>query len=183
MDLNLLSYYFGCAWSAAKCSPDKSVQNGVVLVIEKYNDRHKSGCNHFPLGTVVDDRLLDDRDAKLARIVHAECDAIVQAAKCGWVCDGATMYAIWAACPKCASHIVDAGITRLVRLKWHSDNCPERWRRDVEAGDQILRDGKVDVLEYDGLVDGFQPIRFNGQLVSPAQMESEVGSVKITSCW
>ncbi len=65
--------------------------------------------------------------------VHAEQNAIIQAAKLGVSIDGATLYCTHQPCVMCAKMIVNAGITRVV----YKEGYPDEFAR------QILKEGGV----------------------------------------
>lgn len=51
------------------------------------------------------------------RTIHAEQNALIQAARCGIAVEGATIYTKMMPCPICAKLIINAGIVRVVSLK------------------------------------------------------------------
>lgn len=67
------------------------------------------------------------------RTVHAEQNAICQAAKRGVSIDGATLYVQMTPCPVCAKMIVNSGIKRVVCLKRYHDGA-EAERLFTRAG-------------------------------------------------
>ncbi|MCH3924737.1 MAG: deaminase [Bacteroidales bacterium] len=81
------------------------------------------------------------------RTVHAEQNAICQAAKRGIALDGATLYCTMTPCRTCAMMIINCGIKRVVcQNKYHSGSETE----------QLFKDSKIvldfvcnDVLKYD----------------------------------
>ena len=73
--------------------------------------------------------------AELCYAVHAEQNAIIQAAKLGVSIDGATLYCTHQPCVICAKMIVNAGVVRVV---YHS-GYPDDFALDIfkEAGVQV----------------------------------------------
>lgn len=69
-------------------------------------------------------RVVDENDnisQHCVRTIHAEANALVQAAKFGISVEGATMYAKFEPCYACAMIIVGAGIKRVIaRKKYHA---------------------------------------------------------------
>lgn len=61
--------------------------------------------------------------------VHAEQNAIIQAAKLGVSIDGATLYCTHQPCVLCAKMIVNAGITRVV----YEEGYPDDFAREIMA--------------------------------------------------
>jgi dCMP deaminase len=152
------------AYSAASASPDRSTQNGAVIG----GDAGKiiATCNRFPRGIDPDDDDIHEKPLKYKIIVHAERNAIYQAARSGIRTNGRTMVACWAACPECAQAIVEAGIARIVVHADRMDATPDRWREDVDRGLWLLEKGGVDVVRLEGAVDAGVTIRFDGREVS-----------------
>ena len=69
--------------------------------------------------------------------IHAEQNAIIQAAKLGSSIDGATLYCTHQPCVICAKMIVNAGITRVV----YEEGYPDEFAMNIfsEAGVQVER--------------------------------------------
>ncbi len=76
--------------------------------------------------------------AELCYAVHAEQNAIIQAARLGSSIDGATLYCTHQPCVLCAKMIVNAGIRRVVYEKGYPD----------EFALQMLREGNVELERY-----------------------------------
>ena len=72
--------------------------------------------------------------------VHAEQNAIIQAAKLGVSIDGATLYCTHQPCVMCAKMIVNAGIVRVVYQEGYPD----------EFAVEILKEGGVLLERYEG---------------------------------
>ena len=77
--------------------------------------------------------------AELCYAVHAEQNAIIQAAKLGSAIDGATLYCTHQPCVLCAKMIVNAGITRVV----YRDGYPD------EFAVKMLSEGGVALEQFD----------------------------------
>jgi len=69
--------------------------------------------------------------------IHAEQNALIQAAKLGVSIDGATLYCTHQPCVMCAKMIVNAGITRVV----YKEGYPDDFAREIlsEAGVALER--------------------------------------------
>lgn len=78
---------------------------------------------------------------ELCYAVHAEQNAIIQAARLGIVLDGATLYCTHQPCVICAKMIINAGITRIVYKQGYPD----------EFAMELLREAGVAVDVYDNL--------------------------------
>jgi dCMP deaminase len=63
---------------------------------------------------------------ELCYAIHAEQNAIIQAAKLGVSIDGATMYCTHQPCAICAKLIVNSGIERVVYLNPYPDDFAKK---------------------------------------------------------
>ncbi len=67
------------------------------------------------------------------RTIHAEQNALIQAAKFGISVEGATLYCKMVPCRNCAMSIIGAGITRVV--------CGKRYHADAESREMFKQCG------------------------------------------
>ncbi len=82
------------------------------------------------------------------RTVHAEQNAICQAARRGISIDGATLYCRMTPCRTCAMLIINCGITRVVcEKKYHAGEESERMFAQVGITLEYVND---EVLKYEG---------------------------------
>ena len=127
-------------------SKDPGTRVGAVLV----QDRRiiATGYNGFPHGISDDFSRYECRETKLNYTVHAEVNAILNAAKNGSQTDGSILYVTFSPCVRCATSVVQAGVTRVVCPTVES--APERWRADFKLGQALLHEAKV-------LIDTFTP--------------------------
>ena len=72
--------------------------------------------------------------AELCYAVHAEQNAIIQAAKLGVSIDGATLYCTHQPCVMCAKMIVNSGIVRVV----YREGYPDDFSREILAEGGVL---------------------------------------------
>jgi len=125
-------------------SKDPGTKVGCVLV----NDRRMiaSGYNGFP-STLSDSlELYEDRDYKLAVTVHAEANAIMNAAKNGAKTQSCTAYVTFPPCSQCAASLIQAGVKRVVCPD--PANAPERWRASFKLANEMLYQSGVKLLYY-----------------------------------
>lgn len=107
-------------------SKDPNTKVGAVIVDTRHH-AVSEGFNGFPVGIEDDDFRLKDRDLKNEMMIHAEMNALLFAR-----CDlsGFTLY-VWpyAPCVRCAVHIIQAGIKRVVapslitESAWYGSQC------------------------------------------------------------
>ena len=150
-------------------SPDPSTQNGALLLTS--TDLNATGimvigtaCNEFPAG-VSDKHWHGDKEAKYARVVHAETGALLDAARRGLSVVGSTMVCAWAACSNCAKHIAYAGVSRLVRHTYSNNGADtgSHWYQDCIIGDEIMREAGVEIIEVPPVATDIR-LRRNGAL-------------------
>lgn len=84
---------------------------GAVLV--KEGNIISFGYNGTPSGM---DNACEENDVTLPHVIHAECNAILKAAKTGNSVDGSTLYLTLSPCLDCSKLILQSGIKRIVYL-------------------------------------------------------------------
>jgi dCMP deaminase len=92
---------------------------------------HCDDVGHLMKKVIHDD---DSISQHCMRTVHAEQNAICQAAKLGVALDGATVYCKMTPCRTCAMLIINCGIKRVV--------CEKKYHRGAES-EQMFRDAGV----------------------------------------
>lgn len=147
-------YFLRIALETARMSKDPSTQVGAVIVGPNREIR-SVGFNGFPRGVADTHERLHDRDTKISLIVHAEINAIMNAASVGIPLRGCSMYlcatdhsgALWGGppCLRCAVETIQAGIGEIISLPFKS--APSRWKASIEAAGQILTEAAVNYRE------------------------------------
>lgn len=137
-------YFLEIAFHAATRATCLRRAVGAVLVIERrviatgYNGSAPGmvhctdagvGCLLEPDGTGGE---------RCVRTVHAEANAVAQAARYGIAINGATLYVTCAPCSVCTRLIASAGIRRVV----YAGNPPAAWAREVLTASGIVYEGK-----------------------------------------
>lgn len=127
-------------------SKDPSTQVGAVIVRP---DRTVAsvGFNGFPRGMCDDPKIYEDRNTKLKRVVHAEMNAILNAAE---PVKGYTIYVyppfpLVCSCSRCTVHIIQAGISRIVGI----EGGEKRFTDDHLVSLMMYYEAGVDVSMYD----------------------------------
>lgn len=124
-----------------------------------------SSANHFPDGVdYLPERL--ERPAKYAFMEHAERGAIYLAARKGIPTVNKVLFAPWSACTDCARAIVESGIQAVVGHQDARDRSPERWLESVALGDQILKEGGVELILHNGRLGDCLNV-MNGEIWEP----------------
>jgi dCMP deaminase len=127
----------------AKWSKDPSTKFGAVIV--RHNKTIVSmGYNGFPRGTDDSSALYANREIKMQRVVHCEMNAIMTAYE---PLEGYTLYT-WPflSCPRCAVHVIQAGIKRVVAPKCPADKL-DRWKEPLERTKALFKEAGVEVVE------------------------------------
>lgn len=121
-------------------SKDSSTQVGAVIV----RDRRilSTGYNGFPRRVRDDPSLLDDRDAKYGRTVHAELNAILNARVS---LEGATLYTTFQPCSACVLAIIQSDIREVVFYSGY----PERWASSMILGMDLLLEAGLEARGYE----------------------------------
>lgn len=148
---------------ASRHSDDPVTWNGAILLPD--SGFPVFGTNRLPTGTSrLPERL--ERPAKYDFIVHAEQDAIFQAAVKGVSTRGATLFCPWAPCTACARAIIQAELSHLVAHKQMHEKTPERWAADIERAVTLLREAGIEYVQWDGVL-GNCTHKFNGEFWNP----------------
>ena len=106
-----------------------------------------TGYNGFPQNISDQHLFTGDREYKLAVTIHAEANAILNAAKNGASTDGSTAYVTFPPCSNCASALIQAGVAEVICP--HPDQAPERWMKSFALGSQLLYEAGVQTLHYE----------------------------------
>ncbi|MGJ4952990.1 deaminase [Bradyrhizobium sp. HKCCYLS20291] len=126
-------YHLRVAREIASGSKDPSTQVGAVIVRP---DRTIAGTgyNGFPRGIADTFERLQDRDTKISLVIHAEINAVLTARE---PLHGYTLYT-WPflTCDRCALHMVQAGIKRVVAPELPEDKR-ERWKDSMAKSRSI----------------------------------------------
>lgn len=99
---------------------------------------HCDEVGHLIKKTVHEDGHVSEH---CVRTVHAEMNAMINAAKRGIALDGGTLYCGMTPCRTCAMSIINAGIKRVVCLrKYHESEESERILRDAGIQLEFIED-------------------------------------------
>lgn len=131
-------YFMSAALLISLRSACDRLQVGCVLVSggDQCNRIMAAGYNGFLPGAP---HISHVRDGHELATVHAEQNAIADAARRGISLQGATAYITHFPCINCAKILASAGI-RVIKYHWD-------YRNDLLAGD-LLREGGVEVVQY-----------------------------------
>ena len=138
------SRFLRIAQEVQSWSKDPSTKCGCVLV----RDRRiiSTGYNGLPANLSDSLDRYRNREFKLATIIHAEKNAIFNAAKNGASTEGATAYVTWPPCSQCASALIQAGVLKVVCPD--PKTGPERWVSNFLIANELLYEAGVKVLYF-----------------------------------
>nr|WP_320115977.1 cytidine/deoxycytidylate deaminase family protein [uncultured Desulfuromonas sp.] len=138
-------YFMDIARLVASRSTCLRRQVGAVIVKDKnvlttgYNGT-PSGVRHCQETGCLRDKLQvpSGQRHELCRGLHAEQNAIIQAAKHGVNISGGTLYCTNAPCVICAKMLINAGLSRIVYLEGYPDDLAQ----------ELLLESGIEVLEH-----------------------------------
>ncbi|HID92736.1 MAG TPA: cytidine deaminase [bacterium (Candidatus Stahlbacteria)] len=141
------SYFMEVAELVSKRSTCLRRSTGAIIVNEKrilatgYNGPPQGLLHCDELGGCLRERLSipSGERHELCRAVHAEQNAIIQAAKLGINIDGATLYVTNYPCFICAKMLINAGIKKIV----YKEGYPDKWAKN------ILEEAKIKVVKFE----------------------------------
>lgn len=131
------------AKTAENRSKDPNTQVGAVIV----NDRQRSlttGYNGFPEGCAETPELWE-RPVKYGRVIHAELNAIADAARRGVAIEGSTLYVTHFPCLNCAKAVIAAGVKHVVARSVLSN-----WGDDCKAAAELMNEAGVSWWLWEG---------------------------------
>ena len=128
------------AESISEWSKDPSTKVGAIIT----NDIKiiSMGYNGLPQSTPDYPEILNVREVKYQYIIHAEVNAVLSAKQ---DLKGCTIYTSpFLPCPRCASILVQSGISRVVSSKCKN----ERWKQSLKESKYFMELSNVRVIEY-----------------------------------
>lgn len=123
-------------------SKDPSTQCGAII-IGADGQVISQGYNGFPRNMRDNADLYEDRTTKYKRIVHAEMNAIYNAALNGVSVKDATLYVYGLpCCHECAKAIIQCGIKKVIMN--NSDNA--RWNESCNDAQSFLKESNIKTI-------------------------------------
>ena len=124
-------------------SKDRSRGVGAIIV----NDDNRvisMGYNGFPSGVDDDIDERHERPAKYSWVVHAESNAIANAARLGVSTMGAKIYLNLFPCARCSGDLINAGIAKVIVNKEPNYN-DEKYGEEFKISKQKLLEAGVEI--------------------------------------
>jgi dCMP deaminase len=137
----------GLAHEYADFSRDPRTKVGCTLVSIDHDGIVARGCNNFARG--IDDSIVARWEAplKYKYVVHAELNAITEAARRGVSTQGATCVQTLYPCANCCLAMIQAGITAVVTYK--PDFTDLKWGQDWTFARSLFEEAGVTVKFLD----------------------------------
>lgn len=125
-------------------SKDPSTQCGAVIV-RPDKTVASVGFNGFPRGVTDRSDLLENREEKYKRVVHAEVNAVLH---CAARPVGCTLYTwppgVGPTCERCATVVIQSGISQVIYVRDDTDFA-QRWAESCRVGLEMYRQAGVDI--------------------------------------
>jgi len=128
-----------------------------------------TGYNGLPANVSDSFERYNNRDFKLATVVHAEANALFNAAKNGSTTEGCTAYVTFHPCSQCAAGLIQAGAAKVVCP--NPNTAPERWKDNFLTSNDLLFEAGLTVIYYS------EEDLWKTKLAQPAEHAGSLGSI------
>jgi dCMP deaminase len=118
-----------------------------AVIIPKNSDIPIIGWNGFPRKVIDLSERYNDRDTKYKLVVHAEMNAIYNAARNNINILDSTLYTTHFPCNECAKGIVQSGISKIY-FKNENLDFWNRWKTSIETSMLIFKEAGIEYIEY-----------------------------------
>lgn len=132
--------FIGLAYYISMWSKDPSTRVGAVIV-DKQNRVVSMGYNGVPRN--VEECDPDNREQKLLRTIHAEENALHFAYR---DVSGCTLYVNKPPCARCAAHIIQRGIIRVVYDLDDIGSFMARWEKEFSEARLMFAEAGVELI-------------------------------------
>lgn len=133
----------------ASLSKDPACKVGCGIIDDDGN-LLSSGWNGFPRGVEDSAHRLQSRELKLCFVVHAEANAIAQAARTGARLHGASIIVTERfPCKSCAGLIIQSGIKRVYAPIMNPAETNRQWFEDMDFSMTMFKEAGVQVINYE----------------------------------
>jgi dCMP deaminase len=143
-------HFLRLALANAQMSKDPNTRVG-SLIVGPDREIRSAGFNGLPRGIADTEVRLHDRDTKLKLVVHAEMNAVLNAARVGIPLKGCTLYlvatdnsgSIWGGppCTRCTVEVIQTGIAEIVSFPFKAGWS--RWAEDIRFARDLLDEARI----------------------------------------
>ena len=141
MEHNTIKGMIRLAFDVARMSKDPKRQVGALIVAQD-GGPISWGYNGFARG-IKDDKRLYDNEIKLSMVVHAEANAVFNAARAGTSTLGGIMVCTLFPCVNCTNAIIQAGITEVICPDLKIAEPSSKWAAAMEQSSALLIEAGV----------------------------------------
>jgi len=145
--MNWTEYYMRHQYLASEKSKDPSTKIGAALV--RGDNIVSIGYNGFPRGIEDTQERLNNREEKYFYVVHAEANAILNAARNGIATKGSVLYTSGMPCNECAKSIIQAGIQTVVLHKQYPSLSHGKWNKSVSKALEMFNEAGIHIIHLD----------------------------------
>lgn len=148
MTIDRYKRFMPIALSVASLSKDASTKVG-ALILGPDMEIRTTGWNGAPRGSRADvDGRTQSREDRLYWTVHAEANAVANAARHGASLKGTTMVVTHTPCMSCAKLLVQAGVTRIVSPA-PTGQFAERWKEEFDRARLLFKECGIELIEME----------------------------------
>jgi len=144
--MNWQEYYMRHQYLASEKSKDPSTKIGAVLVRE--DNIISIGYNGFPRGIEDTKDRLENREEKYFYVVHAEANAILNAARNGIATYNSILYTSGMPCNECAKSIIQAGIRKVCIHSQYPSLSHGKWSKSVSKATEMFKEANISLYQY-----------------------------------
>lgn len=142
-------WYFKIARTIAEASCDRSTKVGCIVVGPDKEIRAQ-GYNGFPRGVDDEEEKWHERPAKYDYVIHAEANAVANAARTGANLKGCTAYVTAPPCCDCAGLLINAGISKVIWPSLGDDGITsktidQRWKEKFQRALNLFEAAGVEI--------------------------------------
>lgn len=148
--MNWTEYYMRHQYLASEKSKDPSTKIGAVLV--RGDNIVSIGYNGFPRGINDSKDRLENREEKYFYVVHAEANAILNAARNGIATKDAVLYTSGMPCNECAKAIIQAGINTVYIHTQYPSLSHGKWNKSVSKAEEMFEEAGVFVADFNKIL-------------------------------
>lgn len=127
-------------------SKDPNTKIGAILVRDGIII--SEGFNGFPRGVKDYKKRYEDRELKYKYVVHAEENAIFNAARNGIKTTGSIMYTSGLPCNECAKSLIQAGVVKVI-IHSNYPSMSEKWVESIKITRQMFRESGMIIQEFE----------------------------------
>ena len=143
-------FFMRHVYLAASKSKDPSTKIGAILV--RNGIIISEGFNGFSRGVKDTPVRYLDKTTKYKYVVHAECNAILNAARNGICTDKSILYTNCIPCENCGKTIIQAGIVEVIIHKQYPPFPSPVWKESIETTKIMFGESKVKIRTYNGIL-------------------------------